>query len=716
MKFSCRSTAPLLAAAAVCVPAVSARAEKPAAPPPAPAAPAPAAPAMLYTDPKAPAEARVTDLLARLTQPEKLSLLALQQVDGLTTSPIPRLSIPAVRTADAPQGVRDGQSTAFPMGDVMASTWDAPLLRRVGVVLGQEAKAHNRQVIYGPDVNIHRTPQGGRMFEAFSEDPFLSARLGVAYVQGEQSEGVATCVKHYACNEQENGRDSINVVVDERALREIYLPAFYATCHQARAWSIMPALDHVNGQWSAENPHLLTDILKNEWGYDGMILGDWGSVHDTVAAVTAGSDMEMPHPDHFSPGAVQAALDQKKITQPQVDDMVRRILRLMVRTGLLDGHPPVGGSLNTPEHQAIALQVAREGITLLKNQGHLLPLDRTKIKTIAVIGPNAAANSLGGRWSADVQPFFSISVLDGLKKKAGPNVAVTFAEGCPRTASATGTSIADAATLAGKADVAVVVVGLDNNIEGENLDPPSLHLPGDQDKLIQAVAAANKNTVVVLVNGTHILMDQWLDKVPGVLEPWYAGQDAGTAVAEILFGDVNPSGKLPDTLAYKREDYPDFGNYPGTNGTVTYAEGIYVGYRHFDKKKIAPLFPFGYGLSYTTFAYTGLKVPPVLKRGQSVPIQVTVQNTGKRAGDEIVQLYVRDLAPKVDRPVRELKGFQRVSLKPGEKKPVMFNIDEGAFAYYNVAMHSWKSNEGTYQIEIGASSRDIRTASPLRLQ
>ena len=713
MKSYRRSATALLAVATVCTFGLSALADKPAAPPPPPAAPTPVLP---YADPKAAVEVRVSDLLGRLTQPEKLSLLALQQVDGLTTAPIPRLNVPAIRTADAPQGVRDGQSTAFPMGIVMASTWDPALIRRVGVVLGQEAKAHNRQIVYGPDVNIHRSPQGGRNFESFSEDPFLSARLGVAYIQGEQSEGVATCVKHYACNEQETARDSVNVAVDERTLREIYLPAFYACCHQANAWSIMPALDHVNGQWSAENTHLLTDILKTEWGYDGMVLGDWGSVHDTVAAVTAGNDMEMPHPDKFSVGAVQAALDQKKITQSQVDDMVRRILRLMVRTGLLDGHPPVGGSLNTPEHQRLALQVAREGITLLKNAGGLLPLDRTKIKTIAVIGPNAAANSLGGRWSADVQPFYSISVLDGLKKKAGDKIAVTFAEGCPRTAPATGTTIADAAGLAGKADVAVVVVGLDNNIEGESLDPPSLRLPGDQDKLIQAVAAANKNTIVVLVNGTHILMDQWLDHVPGVLEPWYAGQDAGTAVAEVLFGDVNPSGKLPDSLAYKREDYADWGNYPGTNGTVTYAEGIYVGYRHFDKRHIAPLFPFGYGLSYTTFAYSGLKVPPILKRGQSVPVRVTVQNTGKRAGDEIVQLYVRDLAPKVDRPVRELKGFQRVSLAPGEKKQVTFLLDEGAVAYYNVAMKRWKSNEGAYQIEIGASARDLRVSAPLRLQ
>ena len=707
MKLSQKAMWPALALVSL---AIAANADPPAVVPAAP----PVAP-VVYTDPKAPTEARVSDLLGRLTQPEKFSLLSLQQREGLTTPPIPRLGIPAIRTADAPHGVRDGQSTVFPMGIVMASTWDPPLIHRVGAALGQEAKAHNRQIIYGPDVNIHRSPQGGRNFESFSEDPFLSARLAVAYIDGEQSEGVATCVKHFACNEQETDRMSVNVQIDERTLREIYLPAFYASTHQAYAWSIMPALDRVNGQWSAENTHLLTDILKTEWGYDGLILGDWGCIHDTAAAINAGNDMEMPHPDHYSPAALQAALDAKTITQAQIDDMARRILRLMARTGLLDGKPPVG-ALNTPEHQKLALQVAQEGITLLQNTGHLLPLDRAKIKSIAVIGPNAAANSLGGRWSADVQPFYSVSVLDGIKKKLGDKVTVSFAEGCPRTAPAGGTSIADAVTLASKADVSVVVVGLDKDIEGENLDPPNLHLPGDQDKLVQAVAAANKNTIVVLVNGTHILMDQWLAKTPAVIESWYAGQDAGTAVADVLFGDVNPSGKLPDTLAARREDYPDFGNYPGTGGNVRYAEGLYVGYRHFDKRTIAPLFPFGFGLSYTTFAYSGLVVPPVLKRGGTAAVKVTVQNTGKRAGDEIVQLYVHDLAPKVDRPVRELKGFQRVSLKPGEKKQVVFTLDEGALAYYNVQFHRWKSNEGAYAIEIGASSRDIRAKGILRLQ
>ncbi len=672
----------------------------------------------VYADPKAATEARVSDLLARLTQPEKMSLLALTQVDGLTTPPIPRLGIPALRTADAPQGVRDGQSTFFPMGIVIASTWDTALIRQVGAALGQEAKAKNRQVVYGPDVNIHRTPQGGRNFESFSEDPFLSARMGVAYIEGEQAEGVAACVKHYVCNNQENARDSINVQVDERALREIYTPAFDAAVREAHSWSLMPALNRVNGQWNAENTHLLGEILRTDWAYDGLVIGDWGAVHETVPAIAAGTDMEMPHPDHFSAATLTDALTKKQITQAQIDGMDRNVLRLMVRTGMLDGHAPVGAALNTPAHQHLARRVAQEGITLLKNAGDLLPLGRGKIKTIAVVGPNAAVNSLGGRWSADVKPFYSVSVLDGIKK-AAPDVAVTYAEGCPRTAPAAGTAIADAAAMAGKADIAVVVVGLDNNIEGESLDPPNLSLPGDQDRLIQAVSAANKNTIVVLVNGTHVLMSPWLDHVPGVLESWYAGQDAGSAVADILFGDVNPSGRLTDTLAARREDYGDWGNYhlyPGVNGTVTYAEGIYVGYRHFDKAGIAPLFPFGFGLSYTSFAFSGLQVSPVMKRGGAAHVRVVVQNTGKRAGAEVVQLYVRDLAPKVDRPVRELKGFARVTLLPGEKKAMTFSLDERALSYYNVAMHRWKANAGRYAVEIGASSRDIRATSMLRLE
>ncbi len=836
--------------------------------PPSKAAPPGLVRGAVYADPKAATEARVADLLARLTQPEKLSLLALEAPDPqrLNTLPVPRLGLPPLWTSDAPNGVRVGQATVFPAEEIMASTWDTVLIGQVGAALGQEARAKNRQVLYGPDLNIHRTPQGGRDFESFSEDPFVTARMGVAYVRGIQSQGVAACLKHYVCNDQESGRHSINVVVDPRALHEIYLAPFKTAVEEGQAWAVMDALNRVNGPWVADNHQLLTDILRNQWRFDGVVISDWGSVHDTVEAAKAGNDIEMPSPQFFSPANLSTALQNRQITQAVIDDKVRRVLRTAVRTGLLDGpRMPDPAQVNSPEHQKLALKVAQEGIVLLKNAGNLLPLDRTKTRSVAVIGPNAAVNQLGGRWSADLTPFYSVSVLDGIKTKAGTKIAVNYVQGTPLTdavadpvpASAftppdtkpgehglraeyfadkdlsgaptitrldpqinfnwndvspdksvprenfssrwtgfltppttgrytlvldsddgsrlfiddklvidywsdhgTGSPLRagldlvaghaykirveqyqgtggagcspgwrlsgegegvflEAVAAAKRADVAIVVVGLSNTIEGEELDPPDLLLPGRQNALIQAVAAANKHTIVVMANGTPLLMDKWLGAVPGVIESWYSGEEAGNAVADILFGDVNPSGRLTDTLAARREDYGDWGNshyYPGVNGTVTYAEGIYVGYRHFDKAKIVPLFPFGFGLSYTTFAFSGLHVSPVMKRDGATSVRVVVQNTGKRAGAEVVQLYVRDLAPKVDRPVRELKGFARVTLSPGEKKTVTFSIDESALSYYNVAMHRWKANAGRYAVEIGASSRDIRATSMLRLQ
>ena len=525
-------------------------------------------PAVVYTDPKAPIETRVSDLLGRLTQPEKLSLLALEapQALRLNTLPVPRLGVPSLRTSDAPQGVRDGQATAFPMGIVMASTWDPALIREVGSAIGQEAKVKNRQLIYGPDINILRSPQGGRDFEEMSEDPYLTSQIAVAHINGMQSQGVAACPKHYICNDQEYERKNINIVIDERTLREIYLPPFQAAVQRAHVWAMMASLSRVNETYMTENKPLLTGLLKNQWDWDGLVICDWAAIHSTAPAANAGLDVEMPAPEFFSPAALTDALQNHQITQAVIDDKVRRLLRVMVRTGRLDGDStPDASALNSPAHQRLALQVAQQGILLLKDNRAILPLDRSKIKSIAVIGPNAQDTQLGGRWSADVQPFYRVSVLDGIRK-AAPQATVQFAQGCPRLDAGSPTDLNAAAALAAKSDVAVVVVGTDNTYEGEELDPPDINLPGDQDKLIQAVAAANKNTIVVLNQGTPILMP-WLSQTPGLIEDWYAGQEQGTAVADILFGDVNPSGKLTVTIGARREDYSDFGFYPGTDHT-----------------------------------------------------------------------------------------------------------------------------------------------------
>jgi beta-glucosidase len=686
----------------------------------APANATPAIPHAVYNDRKAPLEARVNDLLGRLTQPEKLSLLALDShSDGLKLNlpAILRLGVPSVSTVDAPQGVRQGPSTVFPTGIIMASTWDPALIRRVGAVIGQEARAKNRQIIYGPCSNIQRTPQGGRDFENFSEDPDLAAQMAVSYIKGMQGEGVAACMKHFICNDQEHGRHDFNIQVDERALHEIYLPPFEAAVTQGHLWSLMSSLNQVNGQFAAQNKPLLQDMVKGQWGWDGLVIGDWGAVHDTAAALNGGTDVEMPEPRLYTPAAITAALTGKTVTQALIDDKVKRVLRLMVRTRMLDGPPPAPPATeNTPTHQAVARQVAEEGITLLRNVRNLLPLDAHKIKSLAVIGPNASDTRLGGRWSADVPPYYKVSVLDGLKARAGSGVDVQFAQGCPRTGTGDAATLAAAVALAAKSDVAVVVVGTDNNYIGEELDPPDLYLPGDQDKLIAAVAAANKNTIVVLNNGMPLLMGRWLSQTPAVLEAWYSGQEAGNAVAAILFGDVSPSGRLPLTIANRRQDYSDWGTYPGKDQTVTYSEGVYVGYRHFDKQSVTPLYPFGFGLSYTTFAYSGLRAPATIRSGQPATVHVAVRNTGQRAGDEVVQLYVQPLSPKIDRPYQELKSFGRITLRPGQAGDVTLTLDPRAFAYWDVTHHRWQTDPGSYTLAVGSSSRDIRAQVTVKVE
>ncbi len=671
----------------------------------------------VYRNPSAPTEARVQDLLERLTEPEKLSLLALEAPDPLrlVTPPIPRLGVPSLRTTDGTAGLRDGPATAFPMGAVMASTWDTALIGQVGAAIGQEARARDRQIVYGPDLNIQRSPQSGRSFECFSEDPYLAGQMGMAEIGGLQSQDVAACVKHFIGNDQEVHRHNGGVVMDERTLHEIYLPPFRDAILKAHVWTLMVALNQMNGVWMADNGPLLTGLVKTRWDWDGLAISDWGSVHDTAGAANAGTDVEMPQPQFFAPDALTDALQTGQVTQAVIGDKVRRVLRVMVRTGRLDPpRPPDTSAINSPAHQRLALQVAQEGIILLKNAHGLLPLDRHAIRSIAVIGPNAADTQLGGRWSAEVDPFFQVSVLDGITKAAGAGVRVQFAQGCPRFDAADPEALAGAVALAAKSDVAVVVVGADNTYEGEEMDPPDISLPGDQDALIRAVAAANKNTIVVLNQGTPVLMP-WLGQTPGLIESWYAGQSQGDAVAGILFGDVDPSGKLTETIAARREDYSDYGFYPGVDRVLTYGEGIYVGYRHFDKAGITPLFPFGFGLSYTTFGYGGLKVGHFYRRGQPLRVHLTVRNTGRRAGAEVVECYIHPLDPTVDRPVQELKGFARVFIPAGGQAAVTIPLRRSAFAFWDVNHHFWRAVPGRYEIEVGASSRDIRLHSVVRL-
>ena len=664
----------------------------------------------VYLDPTAPLESRVEDLFGRLTAAEKITMLG---GTGFTTQPIPRLGVPGLVMADAGQGVRggmkpmNGPATAFPSGVTMAATWDPALIGRVGQAIGVEArnKGIGARMLLGPAVNIHRSPLGGRNGEYMSEDPYLAARLAVSYIQGMQGAGVAACIKHFACNNQESDRFEINVNVGERALREIYLPAFEAAVKEGKVWTVMGSYNLLNGTHATANAYLLTDVLKKGWGFDGMVVSDWGIHGDHAVNVQSGNDVEMPNASRMATNKVSAALADGSITQAAIDDSVHRILRTVIRAGLLDEPVarPDPSKVNSWEHRQLAYEVATKGIVLLKNQNRLLPLDRKHVRTIAVIGEPAKHLQIGALGSPEVKPLHSTSLLDGLQATAGAGINIRYATN--------GAAIDEAKA----ADVVIVCVSTMRK-ESEGRDRPSMDLPNDQAELIRSVAAVNPKTIVIVNNGTPVTMADWIEQTPAVIEAYLPGQEGGAALAAILFGDVNPSGKLPDTLAVNRSDYSDDG-FPGTNHQVNYDEGIYVGYRHFDKQGIAPLFPFGYGLSYTTFGYTNLKLSQsVMQPGGTVTVTVDITNTGQRSGEEVVELYLHDSQPKIDRPVRELKGFAKIALNPGETKSVSLSLTPRDLSYFDVAGKQWKANAGAYEVQVGSSSRDIRVQAPLTLE
>jgi beta-glucosidase len=709
-----------------------------------------------YKNPKLPVEQRVEDLLRRMTPRERAQMLS--GAGWMETQPNARLGIPAIKMADGPMGVRNWAgpsavtsaaatapvfSTAFPAGIGMASSWDVELVRREGQVIGQEVKAHGRNMILAPTVNINRQPLWGRNFEGYGEDPYLTARMGVAYIQGVQSEKVIFTAKHFAANNQEFERHRIDEKIDVRTLREIYLPAFQAAVQEAGAWAVMNAYNKVNGLWCAENPFLLSETLHQRWGFQGFVISDWGSTYSTAATVAAGMNLEMPggepmrtwfakpetHKDGNGAGwltseKVLKAVAAGQLKQEAVDDSARRILRVMFTAGLFDAARAGGGEVDTPEQRAVARTAANESIVLLKNEGGALPLGATKIGSVAVIGPSAATARTGGGGSSLVRPKYAVTALDGIKEAAGARVRVGYALGAAmqgenasqETPQARARLRNEAVELARKSDAAIVVVGNSSNLESEDFDRPSMDLPAGQDELIQAVAAANKNTIVVIVAGAPVTMTKWIGRVPAVVEAWYGGQEAGHAIGDILFGAQNPSGKLPVTFPKQWSDSPAYGHYPGENLHVTYEEGIYVGYRGFDKRNVEPLFPFGHGLSYTKFDYSGLKITPAkAPAGKQVEVTMRVRNSGARAGAEVVQLYVHDVKASVDRPAKELKGFRRVALNPGEARNVSFTLDKSALSFYSVAKDDWVAEPGAFEVWIGASSRDIRLNGPFEL-
>jgi beta-glucosidase len=705
-----------------------------------------------------PADKRVADLLSRMTIEEKATMLS--GSGWMESAPIERLGIPAIKMADGPLGVRSWagssaitssvnspvakvQTTSFPSGVAMAATWDTDLVRREGQAIGQEVKALGRDMILGPTVNINRVPLWGRNFEGYGEDPYLAARMGVAYINGVQGEGVIPSLKHFAANNEEFERHRIDAQIDERTLHEIYLPAFKAAMQDGGVWSVMSAYNKLNGVHCAENAQLLTGILKKEFGFKGFVVSDWGSTYSTAATVNAGMDLEMPggppmqawlstgQPQAAGNGAgwltadkVLAEVKAGNITEATLNDNVGRILRVIFESGIFDHPHTGGGEVDTPAQQAVALHGATEGIVLLKNSSSLLPLDPGKIHSVAVIGPNAAVARTGGGGSSLVKPKYAIAPLDGIKERAGQSIQIIYALGVSmeKEDPAQGTPevraqlLKEATEAAAKADVAVVVVGRYPKLEAEGSDVKTMDLPTGQDELIEAVEKVNPHTIVVLNTGDPVTMTRWIDATPALLDMWYGGQEGGHALASILFGDANPSGKLPVSLPKKFEDSPAFANYPGQNLKVDYAEGIYVGYRYFDTKQVEPQFPFGFGLSYTSFEYSDLKVMSDRVAGKEPAVILKVKNAGSRAGAEVVQLYIHDGHSKIDRPFHELKGFQRVELKPGETKTVEFKLDRAAFSYWSPDKKDWTADPGTFEIQVGSSSRDIRLRAPLDLK
>lgn len=814
-------------------------------------------------------EARLDALLQAMTLEEQVSLLA--GASFWLTVPVERLGIPAIKVSDGPNGARGGgalvggvPAACFPVGISLASTWNTGLVEQIGQALGEEAQSKGARVLLGPTVNIHRSTLNGRNFECYSEDPCLSTQIVVAYIKGVQSRGVAATVKHYAGNESEFQRMTINCEIDERPLREIYLPPFEAAVKEARVWAVMSAYNKVNGTYAGDHPQLLRGILKDEWGFDGVVMSDWFA-HHSPTSVEAGLDLEMPGPARERGAKLVQAVRSGQVSPEAVQESARRVLRLIARVGAFDDPTiPDEQALDRPEHRALIRRAGAEGIVLLKNNG-VLPMDKHALTTLAVIGPNAKTAQIMGGGSAQVNAHYRVSPLEGITAQVGEAVEIGYELGCtnykylpllpgrqlismegqpglgaeyfnsldlsgpvvfrqqtpetelmwldtvgpgveranfsarlttrftPETGGeyyfslvsaglsrllvngqlvvdnwdawqpgdsyftfgsreATGVvefragqtydltieysrqnsptlaalrvgmfqplgdeAIERAVALAVTADVAVICAGLTGEWDSEGQDRPHMDLVGRQNELIARVAAVNPCTVVVLQTGGPVTMP-WLNQVAGVLQAWYPGQECGNAIADVLFGEVNPSGKLPQTFPVRLEDNPAFINYPGENGRVRYGEGIFVGYRYYEKKRVEPLFPFGFGLSYTSFAYANLRLSTetITPDGQ-LTVRMDVTNTGQRPGQEVVQLYVHDVVARLTRPPKELKGFAKVALAPGETKTVTLTLDRQALAYWDDAQQAWVAEASEFEVLIGSSSYDIRARARFRL-
>ena len=798
-------------------------------------------------------ENQIEGLINQMTLEEKAAMLGGDTTD-FDSKPLARLGIPALRMTDGPNGVRWGESTAFPVGVCMAATWDTSLVYELGQALARETKAQGRNVLLGPCVNIHRDAHAGRNFESYGEDPYLAARMAVSWVKGLQSEQVVATTKHFAVNNQEFERNSMDSRVEERVLREIYFPAFKAAVQEGNTWSIMSSYNRVNGQYASSNTWLLNDILKDEWGFAGFVMSDWGAVHSIVPTMYAGLDIEMPNGKYMNVENVVQAIKEGRMKESKVDEKIRRMLRTMIAMNLFENEIPPGAAVHTPEHLDLARKVAEAGIVLLKNDHQILPLNMNKIKTLAVLGPNADVLRTGGGGSSKVDPIEATSPYQALKELL-PEVEVNYSpgmfvpdgleliptdvltngsgkpgllghyfsnpdfkgkpdreqtdasidfrwgQGGPEglktdnfsitwtgklavpisgkyylgTSSDDGSRVfingerivdnwgdhadqtrigmvelsadmpADikvqvyehggnatiqllwqkvidspqktAINLAQSADAAILFVGFSDSYESEGFDRVSNALPAEQLELIHKVCDVNENVVLVFNSGAGILMNGWEPKVNAILESWYPGEEGGNAIANILTGKVNPSGKLVSTFFHKDTDTPTYNNYPGADDELNYEEGLFVGYRHYDKMNIDPLFAFGHGLSYTSFAYSDLTLSArSIVKGAPIEATVTITNTGNHAGSEVVQLYMHDAKSSVIRPENELKGFSKIFLKPGESQSITMKILPKDLMFWDRASGEWKAESGKFNVLVGASSRDIRLKKSFKLK
>ena len=712
-----------------------------------------------YLDDSKSIKDRVEDALSRMTLEEKIAMLHAQS--KFSSPGVPRLGIPEVWMTDGPHGIRpevlwdewsqanwtNDSCIAFPALTCLAATWNKNMASLYGKSIGEEARYRNKSVLLGPGVNIYRTPLNGRNFEYMGEDPFLAAQMVVPYIIGVQNNGVAACVKHFALNNQETERGTINVNVDDRALYEIYLPAFKAAVQQGGAWAIMGSYNQYKNQHCCHNQYLLNDILRKEWGFEGVVISDWGGVHNTQQAITNGLDMEFGSWTNGLDWGKSNAYDGYYLAKPylsmiksgavgtkELDEKVRRILRLSFLTSMDKNRP--FGSFGSEDHALAGRKIAEEGIVLLQNKNNVLPIDLNKAKKIVVVGENAIKMMTVGGGSSSLKAKYEISPLDGLKKRVGSKVNIVYVRGYVGEASGSFDGVVTGQNLAEKrsadellaeacmeakdADYVIFVGGLNKSgkqdCEGE--DRSGLELPYNQDKLIAELAKVNKNLVVVNISGNAVAMP-WVKDVNAIVQGWYLGTETGNALAAVLVGDVNPSGKLPFSFPIKLQDNGahTLGEFPGTNGQVTYKEGIFVGYRWLDKQNIKPLFSFGHGLSYTSFEYgKAVADKKDMIESDKITFTVSIKNIGKREGEEVVQLYISDLKSSLPRPVKELKGFEKVILKVGESKLVTFTVDKSALSYFDADKHAWVAEAGDFSALIGSSSTDIKTKIDFKLK